>query len=336
MHSNQTTHTRQEDSVVKATGLIGIATSRRVTIGMGILAIIIFGLVSLGRLNVTLLPDLSYPTLTLRTELSGAAPEEIETLLTKPIEEASGVVKNLKKVRSVSRAGQSDVTLEFNWGTDMNLASIDVREKVDLLNLPDDAKKPVLLRFDPSSEPINRYALVSGKEISSELNASTTSESVKELKRLRRFADERIKTDLEAIEGTASVKISGGYEDQIQILVDQDKLAQKGLSIQDIANKLQQENVNLSGGQIEEDSRRYQVRTVNQFTSVEDIADTIISINPDLPGQVTYLKDIAKVELGYKERKAIIRVDGREAIELAIYKEGDEILCKLPNVFVNA
>ena len=323
MHSNQTTHTRQEDSVVKATGLIGIATSRRVTIGMGILAIIIFGLVSLGRLNVTLLPDLSYPTLTLRTELSGAAPEEIETLLTKPIEEASGVVKNLKKVRSVSRAGQSDVTLEFNWGTDMNLASIDVREKVDLLNLPDDAKKPVLLRFDPSSEPINRYALVSGKEISSELNASTTSESVKELKRLRRFADERIKTDLEAIEGTASVKISGGYEDQIQILVDQDKLAQKGLSIQDIANKLQQENVNLSGGQIEEDSRRYQVRTVNQFTSVEDIADTIISINPDLPGQVTYLKDIAKVELGYKERKAIIRVDGREAIELAIYKEGD-------------
>ena len=306
----------------KTGGLIDIATRRRVTIGMGILAIIIFGMVSLGRLKVTLLPDLSYPTLTLRTELPGAAPEEIETLLTKQIEEASGVVKNLKKIRSVSRAGQSDVTLEFNWGTDMNLASIDVREKVDLLNLPDDASKPILLRFDPSSEPISRYALVAGESKDSS-NGQSFSEPIKELKRLRRFADERLKTDLESVEGTASVKISGGYEDEIQILIDQERLAQKSLSIQDIANKLQQENVNLSGGQIEEDSRRFQVRTVNQFKSVDDIANTIIAINPDLPGQYTYLKEIADVSLGFKERKAIIRVDGREAIELAVYKEGD-------------
>jgi len=315
--------THQENAVEKTSGLIAIATKRRITIGMGLLAIIIFGMVSLGRLNVTLLPDLSYPTLTLRTELTGAAPEEIETLLTKPIEEASGVVKNLKKVRSVSRAGQSDVTLEFNWGTDMNLASIDVREKIDLLTLPDDAKKPVLLRFDPSSEPISRYALISGKNDKLELASKATSDKVLELKRLRRFAQERIKTDLEAVEGTASVKISGGYEDEIQITIDQDKLAQKGLSIEAVANTLQQENVNLSGGQIEEDSRRFQVRTVNQFKSVEDIANTIIAINSEGAGQVTYLRDIADVELSYKERKAIIRVDGREAIELAIYKEGD-------------
>jgi len=312
-------------SLENASGLIAIATKRRVSIAMGLLAIVIFGLVSLGRLKVTLLPDLSYPTLTLRTELPGAAPEEIETLLTKPIEEASGVVKNLKKVRSVSRAGQSDVTLEFNWGTDMNLASIDIREKVDLLNLPDDAKKPVLLRFDPSSEPINRYALISGKtdndtDIDQRVSSNT---KVKELKRLRRYADERLKTDLESVEGTASVKISGGYEDEIKIVIDQDKLSQKGLTIQAIATKLQQENVNLSGGQIEEDSRRYLVRTVNQFKSVDDIANTIIALNPDVSGQVTYLKDIADVDLSYKERKAIIRVDGREAIELAVYKEGD-------------
>ena len=308
---------------LKPNRLIEIATSRRVTIGMGILAILIFGLVSLGRLKLTLLPDLNYPTLTLRTELIGAAPEEIETLLSKPIEEASGVVKNLKKVRSVSRAGQSDVTLEFNWGTDMNLASIDVREKVDLLTLPDDASKPVLLRFDPSSEPISRYALISGQKEDSEQSSQNSEANVLALKRLRRFAEERLKTDLESIEGTASIKISGGYEDQIQILIDQEKLSQKGLSIQAIATKLQQENVNLSGGQIEENSRRYQVRTVNQFKSIADIANTIIAINPDQAGQVTYLKDIADVSLGFKERKAIIRVDGREAIELAVYKEGD-------------
>ncbi len=303
--------------------LVDIATERRVTIGMAIVAIIIFGMVALTRLKVTLLPDLSYPTLTIRTELTGAAPEEIETLLTKPIEESSGVVKNLKRVRSVSKAGQSDVTLEFNWGTNMDLASVDVREKIDLLNLPDEAGKPILLRFDPSSEPIMRYALVSS-DMSNKNDKNTVSRSedasVATLKRLRRFADERLKTDLESVEGTASVKISGGFEDEILITVDQDKLSQKGLSIQSIGDRLQQENINLSGGQIEEDSRRFQVRTVNQFESVEDIRNTIVAINDT---QATYLYEVATVEMLYKQRKAIIRVDGNEAIELAIYKEGD-------------
>lgn len=307
--------------------IVDIATERRVTIGMAIIAVIIFGLVALTRLKVTLLPDLSYPTLTIRTELSGAAPEEIETLITKSIEESSGVVKNLKRVRSVSKAGQSDVTLEFNWGTNMDLASVDVREKIDLLDLPDEAGKPILLRFDPSSEPIMRYALVASSDIQSVQNEnSTSSESIKQdasvatLKRLRRYADERLKTDLEAVEGTASVKISGGYEDEILITVDQDKLSQKGLSIQGISSRLQQENINMSGGQIEEDSRRFQVRTVNQFGSIDDIRNTIIAINDTQP---TYLSEVATVEMLYKQRKAIIRVDGKEAIELAIYKEGD-------------
>jgi len=305
--------------------LIDIATERRVTIGMAIVAIVIFGLVALTRLKVTLLPDLSYPTLTIRTELSGAAPEEIETLITKQIEESSGVVKNLKRVRSVSKAGQSDVTLEFNWGTNMDLASVDVREKIDLLNLPDEAGKPILLRFDPGSEPIMRYALAASSELTITENKETDSASEKDasvstLKRLRRFADERLKTELEAIEGTASVKISGGFEDEILITVDQDKLSQKGLSIQGISNRLQQENINMSGGQIEEDSRRFQVRTVNQFESLDDIKNTIIAINDT---QATYLHEVATIEMLYKQRKAIIRVDGNEAIELAIYKEGD-------------
>ena len=136
--------------------LIEIATERRVTIVMFTVAIVLFGMVSLSRLKVNLLPDISYPTVTVRTELTGAAPVDIENLLTKPIEESVGVIRNVRQVRSVSRSGQSDVTLEFLWGTDMDVAGVDVREKVDILDLPLEAGRPLLLRFDPSSEPIMR------------------------------------------------------------------------------------------------------------------------------------------------------------------------------------
>ena len=136
--------------------LVEIATRRRVTVTMFTLAVLLFGFVSLSRLKVNLLPDLSYPTLTVRVELPGSAPLEVENLITRPVEEAVGIIRNVRQVRSVSRSGQSDVTLEFAWGTDMDLAGIDVREKLDLLQLPLEAKRPLLLRFDPASEPVMR------------------------------------------------------------------------------------------------------------------------------------------------------------------------------------
>ena len=129
--------------------LIKIATERRVTIWMFTVAVLLFGMVSLNRLSVNLLPDIAYRTITIRTELTGAEPLEVENLLTKPIEEAVGVIRNVRLVRSVSRSGQSDVTLEFTWGTDMDIAGVDVREKVDIIQLPLEAKRPMLLRFDP-------------------------------------------------------------------------------------------------------------------------------------------------------------------------------------------
>ncbi len=140
--------------------LIDFAIERRVTIVMFTVAIALFGFVSLSRLKLNLLPDLSYPTITIRTELPGAAPLEVETLISRPVEETVSIIRNVREVRSVSRAGQSDVTLEFVWGTDMDIAGIDVREKLDLLQLPLEAKRPLLLRFDPSSEPVLRLALL--------------------------------------------------------------------------------------------------------------------------------------------------------------------------------
>jgi HAE1 family hydrophobic/amphiphilic exporter-1 len=297
--------------------LVDVATDRRVTIVMFTFAIILFGFVSLSRLKVNLLPDLSYPTITIRTELTGAAPLEVENLLTKPIEESVGVIKNVRQVRSVSRSGQSDVTLEFLWGTEMDIAGVEVREKLDILELPLEASRPLLLRFDPSSEPIQRLALIHDEETA----ASPGSEkSLLQLRALRRFAEDQLKNDFEAIEGTAAIKVSGGFEDEIQILVDEDKLAQLGISIQTVGDRIRAENVNLSGGRLEEGSQRFLVRTINEFQTVDEIANAIIA-TPE--GRPVYLSDVADVTRGYKEREAITRFRGRESVELAVYKEGD-------------
>jgi hydrophobic/amphiphilic exporter-1 (mainly G- bacteria), HAE1 family len=293
--------------------LIDFAINRRVTIVMITIAIALFGFVSLSRLKLNLLPDLSYPTITIRTELPGAAPLEVETLVTRPVEEAVSIIRNVREVRSVSRAGQSDVTLEFLWGTDMDVSGIDVREKLDLLQLPLEAKRPLLLRFDPSSEPVMRLALL-------DEGARDSAQSIERLKALRRLAEDRLKPDLEAVEGSAAVKVSGGYEDEVQVFVDQQKLAQLGLSIDVVTRRIRAENVNLSGGRLEQGTQRFLVRTLNEFETVEQMANAIIATRD---GQPVYLRDVANVTRGYKDREAITRVNGKEAIELAVYKEGD-------------
>jgi HAE1 family hydrophobic/amphiphilic exporter-1 len=305
--------------------LIEVATERRVTVVMFTIAIVLFGMVSLTRLKVNLLPDISYPTITVRTELTGAAPVEIENLITKPIEEAVGVIRNVRIVRSVSRSGQSDVTLEFLWGTDMDVAGVDVREKIDIIDLPLEAKRPLLLRFDPSSEPIMRLALMQ-KDDAGGANDPLLLET--SLKALRRLAEDRIKNDLEAEEGTAAVKVSGGLEDEIQIQVDQQKLSQLGISIELIAQRVRAENVNLSGGRLEEGSQRFLIRTINEFQTVAEFADAIIA---NVADRAVYLRDVATVTRGYKEREAITRVRGRESVELAVYKEGDANTVQVAN-----
>ncbi len=304
--------------------LVEIATRRRVTVTMFTLAVLLFGFVSLSRLKVNLLPDLSYPTLTVRVELPGSAPLEVENLVTRPVEEAVGIIRNVRQVRSVSRSGQSDVTLEFAWGTDMDLAGIDVREKLDLLQLPLEAKRPLLLRFDPASEPVMRYALLdagTGVGNGAGTNAGKPARSSEErLKALRRFAEDRLKPDLESVEGSAAVKVSGGLEEELQVQVDQQRLAQLNLGIEVVTNRLRAENVNLSGGRLEQGTQRFLVRTLNEFGSVDEMANAIIA-NRD--GQPVKLRDVANVVQGHKDREAITRVNGSESVELAIYKEGD-------------
>ena len=292
--------------------IVDIATRRRVTVAMFTLTFVLFGVIALFGLKVNLLPDLSYPTLTVRTEYEGAAPLEIENLITQPVEEVLGVVKNVRKLHSVSRTGQSDVILEFTWGTDMDMASLEVRDKLELLQLPLEAKKPLLLRFNPSTDPIIRYGLIAKGEDGSFNEAR--------LKQLRRFADDELKKKLEPIAGVAAVKVGGGLEDEIAVEIDQQKLSQLGIGVDEVVQRLKDENVNISGGRIEEGSQRYLVRTINQFAKVEEMRELLVKIDKGVPIR---LKDVAHVHQSYKEREGIVRIDGREAIELAVYKEGD-------------
>jgi HAE1 family hydrophobic/amphiphilic exporter-1 len=301
----------------KVLGIVKLATGRRVTIGMLTVAVIVFGFVSLSRLKLNLLPELSYPSLTVRTDLPGAAPEEVENLVTKPIEEAVSVIKNVRQVRSVSRPGESDVTLEFSWGTDMDYSGVDVREKIDALELPTEAKRPVLLRFDPSTEPVMRFGLTG---IPKDVSTTGADAGVQQLRYLRTYSDQDLTKALEAVDGVGAVKVSGGLEDEVHVLVDQGKLAELHLNNSEISDKLKAENVNLSGGLLQQGNQKLLVRTVNEFQSVGDIANAIVATRDNRP---IYLRDVADVERSYKERQAITRINGAESVELAIYKAGD-------------
>ncbi len=292
--------------------VVELATRRRVTIAMATFTMVLFGLIALSELKVNLLPDLSYPTLTVRTEYTGAAPIEMENLITEPIEEAVGVVKGLRKLRSISRTGQSDVVLEFVWGTDMDKAGLEVRGKLEVLRLPLEVKPPVLLRFNPSTEPVLRMVLAS--------ESADVAAEQGELMRLRRYAEEDLKKRLEPVGGVAAVKVSGGLEDEVQVLLDDRRLSQLRLSPQQVIDRLKQENINVAGGRIEEGSQRYLVRTINQFSGLEQMRELLITTQGGVPIK---LKDVASVSQGHKERQAVIRVDGQEAVEIAIYKEGD-------------
>ncbi|MEE8218676.1 MAG: efflux RND transporter permease subunit [Vicinamibacteria bacterium] len=283
--------------------IVDFSTRRPVTVTVFALAAIIFGIVAFRDLAVDLLPDIAYPSLTVRTELEGAAPAEIETLLTRPVENIVGVVNGVVSVTSSSRADRSDVTLEFSWGTNMDFAALDVRERLDLLQLPDDAVRPILLRYDPSLDPVMRIGLT-GEE---------------ELVRLRLIGEREVKRLLERVDGVAAAIVAGGLEEEIQVELDERRLASLGLTVEDVVARLAQENVNLTGGRLQDGQVEYLVRTIMEIERAQDLNEIII----DSGGQgVVRLEDIARIVRGHKEREVITRVDGREAVEVAIYKEG--------------
>ena len=287
-----------------STSRFSIATRRPVAILMVVLAVCVFGWVSYQRLSLNLMPDISYPTLTVRTEYPGTAPEEVETLLSRPLEQELGIVPHLVNISSISKAGQSDIILEFEWDTDMNAMSQEIREKADRVWLPQDAEKPLLLRYDPSLDPIMRIGL----------------HGPHDLYALRYLAEHEIKRELEALAGVAAVKIKGGLEEEIHVALNERQISVMGLDINQINNRLAQNNVNLPGGNLREGQVEYLIRTLNEFATVDEIAELIVARhgNADI-----YLRDIAEVVRSHKDREIITRVNGKESVEIEIYKEGD-------------
>lgn len=271
---------------------------------MAVTAVLLFGYVSLDRLALNLLPEISYPSLTIQTDYEDAAPEEIEALLTRPVEEAVGVVGGLNRISSISRPGQSEVVLEFNWDTDMNIAGVDVREKLDLIEFPQDSERPVILRFDPANDPILRIQVHGGLTLA----------------RLRDVADREFSKRLEAVEGVAAVKVVGGREEQIRVEIDERRVAEMGLSITQVTDILRQENLNQASGSLYDLDMNYMVRMVNEFRAVDDVRGIVIA---DDGGRKTLLRDVARVWRGSKEREIIARYNGSESVEMAVYKEGD-------------
>jgi len=289
---------------------IRFAVTHPVTIWMATLAAVVFGMVSLGRLDLRLLPEIRYPSLTLQTEIPNTTPVDVENLVTRPLEEAVGVVPGLRRVHSISQAGLSQITMEFGWGTDMDYAALDVREKIDMIQPPEDARPSVLLKYDPSLDPVLRIGLWGDMS----------------QVQLRNIAEDVLKREIESLSGVAAAKVAGGLEEEIQVKVDEARLSALGIPITTVNRALAQENVNASGGRLRDRNAEYIVRTLSRFENLDDIGEVTVTI---LDGQPVKLRDVATITRTHRERTTITHVDGRESVEIAVYKEGDQNIVEM-------
>jgi len=278
-------------------------TRRPVATTMLFLAIIMLGVVSLARLPVDLLPDISFPRLVVYTTYSDAGPREIEERISVPIEQAVSTVGGLRRLSSFSRDGVSVVTLEFLWGTKMDFAALQVREKLDQIRwqLPSQADRPTILRQDPREQPIMTLA-VAGED----------------LYRLRELSRQVFKRRLEQIDGIALATVTGGFEREIQVEVNMTRLAALGLNLATVESALKTASDNRPGGTIRKGQFRYGLRTLGEFTTVAEIGAVAISLPK---GGTVALREVATVTDGFRERTGLTRYNGKEAIGLLLTKE---------------
>lgn len=297
-----------------------LITRRPVAISMFMVAIAVLGVVSFGKLRTDLLPEISYPTLTVRTTYKGAAPEDVEDRVSERIQEALSTLPHIVRTTSLSRAETSDVVLDFEWGTSMTFAVQDVRDRLDSVVLPRDAERPLILRYDPNLDPILRIGITlpEGKKFAGDKE--------RELIHLRWLAEKRIKRELETIPGIAAVQVRGGLQEEIRIRVDPFKMAAQNLDPALLGTRLAQENLNASGGLIREGSSEYLVRTLNEFRNVAEIEDLALVRRGDA---VIRLRDVGSVSRTHAEREVVTRIGAREAVEVAVFREAGANIVQL-------
>ena len=280
------------------------SVKRRVTVLMLALIIVLFGILSLFELGLDMFPELEYPFISVVTSYAGVASQEIEDLLTRPIEEVASTVKGVKRVLSESREGLSVVMVEFEWDTNLDFAAQDVRDKISFLTdiIPEDADEPLVVKFNTTDMPVFFYVMT---------GMGNTSE-------LRDYVGDNIKPRLERLEGVASAFIMGGLVREINVFVDRDKLTAHNLSLDQVVATLRAENLNETGGHVVEGHTEYLLRTIGEYQDIETIKKTIIASSQGTP---IYLQDIARVEDTFKETRNTSRVNKQDCILLAIMKE---------------
>jgi len=299
--------------------LADFSIKRPVALLMFYIAIVILGFVSLRELSVDLLPNISYPRLSVMTQCRGVAPEEIETLVTMPLETEVSRIPGLRRVESISKEGVSYMTLEFNWGINMDFTMLHTREKLDSArhSLPEDAENPTIIPLDPQSKPI-MVMTISGE---------------RSLLELKEFAEELIKPRLEQIEGIGSAEVTGGVEREIHIEINPQLLALYGLTIDNVSSQINYFNQSLQGGTIRKGRFKYALRIVGEFEVVNEIGE--ISILTTKERGVVRLKDVADIQDSIKEREGMSRLNGKESIGILVRKEAGANTVKVTRLAKN-
>lgn len=270
---------------------------------MVVLIVIILGVVSLSRLPLDLMPDITYPVISISTSYEGAGPQEIEELVTRPIEEAMSAVPGVEEVYSSSTEGRSSVRVMFSWGTDLEAAANDVRDRLDRVvgHLPEDAGRPSVHKFDPSSFPI----LI--------LGAASKLDPIE----MRKIIDEQVKYRIERVPGVAALDVWGGLEREVQVNLHMDKVKALGLPLDRVIDRIKAENVNVPAGTIERGNLDVTIRTPGEFTSIEQVRNTVISMREGVPVR---LSDIADVEDSWRRITRVVRVNGQPGTRLSVSK----------------
>lgn len=305
-----------------------LSVLRPVAMAMVIALILILGIVSLRNLPVDLFPELTFPVAAVTVTYEGAGPEEIEQLITRPIEEIMSSIPNVESVSSTSRTGGALILVSFNWGTDMDFATLNMRERLDLIRdgLPREVPMPMVLRFDPSLLPITQLAIT---EPSGDLIVA------------KKIVENEIKPLLDSIDGVAAVTVEGGTEQEIQLLVDPNKLSSYGVSLSQLQQIIGSENLNIPGGSLEDQNQNLPIRITSQFTSIYDLETLPIPTNQGtIPlGTLVEIKDTTKPvsQVSYLNGEpsvglSILKASGANTVTVsrAVNKRLDEIKENLP------
>ncbi|MCX8093071.1 MAG: efflux RND transporter permease subunit [Candidatus Goldbacteria bacterium] len=284
-----------------------LAIERPVFVVMIILSLITLGIIGYKNMGVDLLPDVEYPTITVITIYAGASAEEIENLISKPIEDALSTLPGLDSIVSTSKENISYVTCKFGIGTDIKYSEMKVKEKVDLVKtkLPEDIEEPKITRFSLTDIPVIALTLTGKKNMAD----------------LKDIVDDKVKPELEKVNGVGKVEVWGGRERAVFIYIDKSILLAKAISINQIFEAIKKENLNIPVGSLKTDKKNIKVRVKGQFENLDDINNIPIRT---YTGEIIKLKDIAQIKFDLKEEQIRARAQGENAIRLGVYKQSGE------------